>query len=192
MKARGWQRPVKVSLGLLPSGPDPVGEEHVRANLSSRYIVQDRAGRKTYRDLTPPGGDQSLFWPLCRANLPEVSHVQSRCHRRRPGARPPRRPRAGGFAAISDRRLPERARAAAQNRPQERGRRHRQATRGSASCRSAWASISRISATPQVWARRLRPIRCWSTPLQRRGFRPSEVTSIVISGDSVQLYVHRD
>ena len=26
---------MKVSLGLLPSGPDPVGEEHVRANLPS-------------------------------------------------------------------------------------------------------------------------------------------------------------
>src|SRR5215207_6031515 len=33
VEARGWHRPVKVSLGLLPSGPDPVGEEHVRANL---------------------------------------------------------------------------------------------------------------------------------------------------------------
>src|SRR6185312_11897935 len=32
-EAGGWQRPVKVSLGLLPSGPDPVGEEHVRTNL---------------------------------------------------------------------------------------------------------------------------------------------------------------
>ena len=41
-KARGWHRPVKVSLGLLPSGPDPVGEEHVRANLPGRYIG-DRA-----------------------------------------------------------------------------------------------------------------------------------------------------
>lgn len=28
--------------------------------------------------------------------------------------------------------------------------------------------------------------------LARSGFLPSEVTSIVISGDSVQLYVHRD
>jgi len=37
---------VKVSLGLLPSGPDPVGEEHVRANLSSRYIGHKRALRK--------------------------------------------------------------------------------------------------------------------------------------------------
>ena len=45
-KARGWQRPVKVSLGLLPSGPDPVGEEHVRANLSGRYIGQMRLGCK--------------------------------------------------------------------------------------------------------------------------------------------------
>src|SRR5690606_4581141 len=35
-RAGGWQRPVKVSLGLLPSGPDPVGEEHVRANLPRR------------------------------------------------------------------------------------------------------------------------------------------------------------
>ena len=51
-KARGWQRPVKVSLGLLPSGPDPVGEEHVRANLSGRYIGQVWARRKPYRDLT--------------------------------------------------------------------------------------------------------------------------------------------
>lgn len=29
---------MKVSLGLLPSGPDPVGEEHVRANLPKRYM----------------------------------------------------------------------------------------------------------------------------------------------------------
>ena len=25
-------------MGLLPSGPDPVGEEHVRANLPIRYM----------------------------------------------------------------------------------------------------------------------------------------------------------
>jgi hypothetical protein len=30
---------VRISLGLLPSGPDPVGEEHVRANLPRAYML---------------------------------------------------------------------------------------------------------------------------------------------------------
>ena len=38
---------MKVSLGLLPSGPDPVGEEHVRTNLPGGYIGQDRGDGKT-------------------------------------------------------------------------------------------------------------------------------------------------
>jgi len=37
---------VKVSLGLLPSGPATVGEEHVRATLSRRYIGENPAGCK--------------------------------------------------------------------------------------------------------------------------------------------------
>jgi hypothetical protein len=37
---------VKVSLGLLPSGPDPVGEEHVRANLPKRYMRRKWGERK--------------------------------------------------------------------------------------------------------------------------------------------------
>ena len=41
----GWHRPVKVSLGLLPSGPDPVGEEHVRANLPR--AISGRIGAMT-------------------------------------------------------------------------------------------------------------------------------------------------
>ena len=48
-KARGWQRPVKVSLGLLPSGPDPVGEEHVRANLPVGYMARDCGKGKRFR-----------------------------------------------------------------------------------------------------------------------------------------------
>src|SRR5882724_1005229 len=31
-------QPVPVSLGLLPSGPDPVGERHVRRQPPGRYI----------------------------------------------------------------------------------------------------------------------------------------------------------
>jgi len=38
---------VKVSLGLLPSGPDPVGEEHVRANLPIRYMRTKSGKGKT-------------------------------------------------------------------------------------------------------------------------------------------------
>ena len=38
---------MKVSLGLLPSGPDPVGEEHVRANLPERYMRIKWGERKT-------------------------------------------------------------------------------------------------------------------------------------------------
>jgi len=38
---------VKVSLGLLPSGPDPVGEEHVRANLPGLYMAALCADGKT-------------------------------------------------------------------------------------------------------------------------------------------------
>jgi len=34
---------VKVSLGLLPSGPDPVGEEHVRTNLPTAISGISRA-----------------------------------------------------------------------------------------------------------------------------------------------------
>ena len=32
---------MKVSLGLLPSGPDPVGEEHVRTNLPVGYMEEE-------------------------------------------------------------------------------------------------------------------------------------------------------
>ena len=46
---------MKVSLGLLPSGPDPVGEEHVRANLLRPYIGHDGGNRKG-RGATPAEG----------------------------------------------------------------------------------------------------------------------------------------
>jgi hypothetical protein len=36
-------------LGLLPSGPDPVGEEHVRANLPIRYMRIYAGGCKRVR-----------------------------------------------------------------------------------------------------------------------------------------------
>ena len=32
-EVEGWQQPAKISLGLLPSGPDPVGEHNACANL---------------------------------------------------------------------------------------------------------------------------------------------------------------
>ena len=35
----GWQQPVSISLGLLPSGPDPVGEQNACTNLPGRYMV---------------------------------------------------------------------------------------------------------------------------------------------------------
>ena len=38
-KVEGWQQPAKISLGLLPSGPDPVGEQNACANLPGRYMV---------------------------------------------------------------------------------------------------------------------------------------------------------
>ena len=36
----GWQRPVSDSLGLLPSGPDPVGERHARRQPPGEGIAQ--------------------------------------------------------------------------------------------------------------------------------------------------------
>src|SRR5690606_13632453 len=52
----GWQRPVRISLGLLPSGADPVGEEHVRANLPAAIWAENAAmargrgiGRRHFR-----------------------------------------------------------------------------------------------------------------------------------------------
>src|SRR6478736_5893318 len=85
-KVRGWQRPVKVSLGLLPSGPDPVGEEHVRANLSIGYIghrgpprkggnrheivVRTRPIRRDRRyPVKPPGEPQMLKASIAAAAL---------------------------------------------------------------------------------------------------------------------------
>jgi hypothetical protein len=38
-QVEGWQQPAKISLGLLPSGPDPVGEHNACANLPRRYMV---------------------------------------------------------------------------------------------------------------------------------------------------------
>ncbi len=38
-EVEGWQQPAKISLGLLPSGPDPVGEHNACANLPGRYMV---------------------------------------------------------------------------------------------------------------------------------------------------------
>ena len=58
----GWQRPVKVSLGLLPSGPDPVGEEHVRANLPAA-ISGIGANRKSWvYYLAAPSAFQLVTW----------------------------------------------------------------------------------------------------------------------------------
>jgi hypothetical protein len=38
-EVEGRQQPAKISLGLLPSGPDPVGEHNACANLPGRYMV---------------------------------------------------------------------------------------------------------------------------------------------------------
>jgi hypothetical protein len=38
-EVEGWQQPAKISLGLLPSGPDPVGEHNACTNLPGRYMV---------------------------------------------------------------------------------------------------------------------------------------------------------
>ena len=48
---------MKVSLGLLPSGPDPVGEEHVRANLPKGYMRGKKGGCKA------SGGEELLKNP---------------------------------------------------------------------------------------------------------------------------------
>jgi hypothetical protein len=39
VQVEGWQQPAKISLGLLPSGPDPVGEHNACANLPRRFMV---------------------------------------------------------------------------------------------------------------------------------------------------------
>jgi len=49
---------VKVSLGLLPSGPDPVGEDHVRANLPCAISdsVSANASSRSWRTACPLAG----------------------------------------------------------------------------------------------------------------------------------------
>jgi hypothetical protein len=42
----GWTKTRPVSLGLLPSGPDPVGERYVLRQPPGAYVDQDAAPRK--------------------------------------------------------------------------------------------------------------------------------------------------
>src|SRR5690606_11179492 len=58
--------PVRISLGLLPSGPDPVGEEHVRANLPTRYMRIIGSGCKGGRS-----EDAALAQPLQPSLAPD-------------------------------------------------------------------------------------------------------------------------
>src|ERR1700749_632051 len=42
----GWTKPRPVSLGLLPSGPDPVGERYVLRQPPAAYVDHEADGRK--------------------------------------------------------------------------------------------------------------------------------------------------
>jgi hypothetical protein len=44
-EVEGRQQPAKISLGLLPSGPDPVGEHNACANLPIGYMGAKSAQR---------------------------------------------------------------------------------------------------------------------------------------------------
>jgi hypothetical protein len=46
----GWTKTRPVSLGLLPSGPDPVGERYVLRQPPAAYVDHDAAGRKGRSD----------------------------------------------------------------------------------------------------------------------------------------------
>src|SRR5271157_3331857 len=45
-KVGGWTKTRPVSLGLLPSGPDPVGERYVLRQPPAPHLDHRRAGRK--------------------------------------------------------------------------------------------------------------------------------------------------
>ena len=69
---------MKVSLGLLPSGPDPVGEEHVRANLPMGYMRIYAPECKTLVGVVQPQGCKGFSqdgWFCSSQQLDEASLV---------------------------------------------------------------------------------------------------------------------
>src|ERR1700727_2540032 len=78
----GWTKTRPGSLGLLPSGPDPVGERYVLRQPPAAYVDHEAAGRKRRpATLTPP------------SPAPRPWHARSERSRRPPGTASPARAR---------------------------------------------------------------------------------------------------
>src|ERR1700728_1588895 len=55
----GWTKTRPGSLGLLPSGPDPVGERYVLRQPPAAYVDHEAARRKGRSPTAPPVRDSS-------------------------------------------------------------------------------------------------------------------------------------
>ena len=64
-KVEGWQQPAKISLGLLPSGPDPVGEHNACHQPPGRDMWEGRENCKwgeTGGNVFRPRGSWQSEW----------------------------------------------------------------------------------------------------------------------------------
>src|SRR5208282_6618805 len=66
-KAGGWTKTRPVSLGLLPSGPDPIGERCVLRQPPWAYVDHSARGRKGRVE-----ADQTRFGAVCLSKAPDA------------------------------------------------------------------------------------------------------------------------
>src|ERR1700733_13190202 len=86
----GWTKTRPGSLGLLPSGPDPVGERYVLRQPPAAYVDHEATRRKGRSPTAPPGPRFTPPFPV-----PRPWHAQSARSRRPRETASPARARRG-------------------------------------------------------------------------------------------------